>query len=83
MARPLQHGQTPQRIGLPPTRAQKHRSNGPEAHDALTIKPDHPKGARQRSKGAFGANERRLENIKAKVDPANLFRANVMIQPNP
>ncbi|WP_420859585.1 hypothetical protein, partial [Marivivens marinus] len=25
----------------------KHRSDGPEAHDALTIKPDHPMGARQ------------------------------------
>jgi putative transposase len=47
MARPLQHGQAAQRIGLPPACARKHRANGPEAHDALTIKPDHPMGADQ------------------------------------
>ncbi len=34
-----------QRIRLSPTRARKHRSNGPKAHDAPTIKPDHPMGA--------------------------------------
>jgi len=27
--------------------ARKHRSDGPEAYDALTIKPDHPMGAGQ------------------------------------
>lgn len=42
-----------------------------------------PEAGEERSKGAFGTNQARLENIKAKVDPANLFRANVMIHPNP
>ncbi|AXI55089.1 6-hydroxy-D-nicotine oxidase (plasmid) [Pseudoseohaeicola sp. NH-UV-7] len=42
-----------------------------------------PEAGEERSKGAFGANQARLESIKAKVDPANLFRANVMIQPDP
>ncbi|MGB3315271.1 MAG: BBE domain-containing protein [Albidovulum sp.] len=42
-----------------------------------------PEAGEERSKGAFGANQARLERIKAKVDPANLFRANVMIQPKP
>lgn len=31
-----------QRIRLSPTRAGKHRSKEPKAHDAPTIKPDHP-----------------------------------------
>jgi hypothetical protein len=48
MARPLQHRQAAQRIALPPASAGEHRPDGPEAHDALTIKPDHPMGARQR-----------------------------------
>ena len=47
MARPLQHSQAEQRIGLPPTCARKHRANGPDADNALTIKPDHPMGAVQ------------------------------------
>lgn len=42
-----------------------------------------PEAGEERSKGAFGANQARLESIKAKVDPANLFRSNVMIQPDP
>ena len=45
MAHPLQYRQAAQRIGLPPACARKHRSDGPEAYDALTIKPDHPMGA--------------------------------------
>ncbi|EBA18465.1 hypothetical protein RSK20926_12119 [Roseobacter sp. SK209-2-6] len=36
-----------QRVGLSPACTGKHRSDGPEAHEALTIKPDHPMGARQ------------------------------------
>ena len=47
MAHPLQYRQAAQRIGLPPACARKHRSDGPEAYDALTIKPDHPMGALQ------------------------------------
>ena len=45
MAHPLQYRQAAQRIGLPPACARKHRSDGPEAYDALTIKPDHLMGA--------------------------------------
>jgi len=45
MAHPLQYRQAAQRIGLPPACARKHRSDRPEAYDALTIKPDHPMGA--------------------------------------
>jgi len=41
-----------------------------------------PEAGEERSKGAFGANQTRLERIKAKVDPANMFRANVMIRPS-
>jgi len=37
MARSLQHRQAAQRSGVSSTRAGKHRTNGPEAHDALTI----------------------------------------------
>ncbi len=36
----------PRRI-LPPARARKHRSDGPKAHDAPTIKPDQPMSARR------------------------------------
>ena len=38
MAHPLQYDRAAQRSGVPPTRARKHRDNGPEALDALTIK---------------------------------------------
>jgi len=34
-----------------------------------------------RSKGAFGANQHRLEKIKGRFDPKNLFQANVAIEP--
>ena len=44
MAGSLQHGQAAQRIGLPSTSARKHRTNGPEANDALAIKPHHLMG---------------------------------------
>lgn len=35
----------------------------------------------ERSIGPFGANEKRLRNIKSRLDPANMFRANVPIEP--
>ena len=41
MAHPLQYRQAAQRIGLPPACAKKHRSDGPEVYDALTIKLVH------------------------------------------
>ena len=47
MAHPLQYRQAAQRIGPPPACARKHRSDGPEAYDALTIKLDHLMGACQ------------------------------------
>lgn len=53
MAYPLQHRQAAQRSGIPHACAGKHRSIGPEANDALTIKSDHPMGARQGA-GATG-----------------------------
>lgn len=40
-----------------------------------------PEPDETRSKGAFGANEARLRSIKTRVDPDNLFRANVPIDP--
>ncbi len=40
-----------------------------------------PEAGETRSKGTFGANEPRLRRIKGQVDPANMFRANVQIQP--
>jgi len=40
-----------------------------------------PEPGETRSKGAFGANEARLKDIKARVDPGNIFRANVPITP--
>ena len=40
-----------------------------------------PEPGEVRSKGAFGENEARLRKIKARVDPANLFRANVQVEP--
>ena len=46
MAHSLQHRQAAQRLGVSPACAPMHRSNRPEAHDALTINPDHPMGAR-------------------------------------
>ena len=46
MAGLLQHSQAAQRTGLPSASARKHRADGPETNDALTITPDHPTGAR-------------------------------------
>lgn len=34
-----------------------------------------------RSKGAFGANQARLQKIKGQFDPKNMFQANVTIEP--
>lgn len=39
-----------------------------------------PEPGEARSKGAFAANLIRLRQIKARVDPGNLFRANVQIE---
>ena len=33
--------------GLSSTRTRERRTDGPQTDDALTIKPDHPMGARQ------------------------------------
>lgn len=44
MAGSLQHDQAAQRIGIPPACAAKHRSNRPEADDALKNKVDKPMG---------------------------------------
>ena len=44
-AHTLQHGQAAQRSALPTDRAGKHPDDGPEPHNALTIKSDHPMGA--------------------------------------
>lgn len=60
MAHSLQHRQAAQLFGLPSARARKHRSNGPEAHDALTIKPDHPMGARHALGDQLGEALRRM-----------------------
>lgn len=54
MVHPLQHRQTAKRIRLSSTRARKHRSDGPEAEHALTIKLDHPMGARHKGLGETG-----------------------------
>lgn len=43
----LQYGRAAQRTAVPSPCPRKHRSNGPQPHDALTIKPDHPMAARQ------------------------------------
>jgi hypothetical protein len=45
VARSLQHRQAAQRLRVSTTGTRKHRSKGPEANHALTIKPDHPMGA--------------------------------------
>ena len=45
MAKPLQHRPTSQRIGLETASSGNHRSDGPEAGHALTIKLDHSMGA--------------------------------------
>ena len=50
MASPLQHGQAAQRFGVSSACAGKLRPNGPETDNALTIKPHHQMGARQRCK---------------------------------
>ncbi len=42
----LQCRQAAQRIGLLSTCARKHRADGPETNDALTFRPDHPKGVK-------------------------------------
>ena len=47
MEKPLQHQTTTQCIGLPPTRAQSHRIDGPTANHALTFNLDHPSAAAQ------------------------------------
>ncbi|MEO1407638.1 MAG: hypothetical protein AAFV54_14275, partial [Pseudomonadota bacterium] len=41
-----QHRQAAQFTGLSSACTGKHRSDGPKADNALTIKPDHPMGAR-------------------------------------
>ncbi len=40
-----------------------------------------PEAGEVRSVGPFGANETRLRRIKSRFDPANMFRANVTIEP--
>ena len=45
MARPLQHRQAAQFPRLPPARARKLLAGRPKADHALTISPDHSKGA--------------------------------------
>ena len=40
-----------------------------------------PEAGEVRSVGPFGANEARLRRIKSRLDPANMFRANVAIEP--
>ena len=51
-ARSLQHRQAAQLIGLSAACTGKRRSVGPEAHNALTIKPDHPMGAHHPGDGS-------------------------------
>lgn len=46
MASSLQHRKAAQLAGVSSSSTGKHRDNGPKADDALTIKPDHPIGAR-------------------------------------
>ena len=53
MAHPLQYGQAAQRTGLSSASARKYCDNGPKTDDALTIKPDHPMGARQNQFGTL------------------------------
>jgi putative transposase len=43
----LQRRQAAQLLGVSAASTGKHRPDGPEAHNALTIKPDHPIGALQ------------------------------------
>ena len=45
MAPALRQGQAAQRLELQTIGAGKHRSNGPQTHDALAITLDHPMGA--------------------------------------
>ena len=45
MEETLQHETTTQRIGLPPSGPRNHRTDGPKADHALTIKLDHSGGA--------------------------------------
>jgi len=40
-----------------------------------------PEAGESRTVGPFGDNTARLREIKSKVDPSNLFRANVQIDP--
>lgn len=55
----VNHKLAEQRVGLSTARAGKHRSDGPEAHDALKIRSDHPMGARQ----IIGAGNRNLHQF--------------------
>lgn len=41
-----------------------------------------PENGEIRKIGPYGANKARLEKIKGRVDPSNLFRTNINIQPN-
>ncbi len=68
MAHPLQHDQAPQLFGLSSARARKHRSNGPEADDALTIKPDHPMGARHSRKSMLKARPIQITSIAGELE---------------
>ena len=52
MEETLQHETTTQCFGLPPASARSHRSDGPKADHALTIKLDHSCGADHSSWGA-------------------------------
>jgi hypothetical protein len=47
MEETLQHSQTTQCIGLPPTGTRIHRPDGPKASHALTFKLDQSMGADQ------------------------------------
>ena len=47
MEETLQHKETTQCIGLPPTGSAIHHPDGPKAHHALTFNMDQSKGADQ------------------------------------
>ena len=47
MEETLQHQETPQCIGLPPTSPGNHHPDGNQADHALTFKLDHSRGADQ------------------------------------
>ena len=77
----LQHREATQRLGLPPTSAGNHRSNGPEANRALIFNPDHSARQSRPRQGNHKIASTKVPKIGHVAHSAR-FQGPVAINPN-